>query len=270
MPTTYKTMTPPEETVTLIVPPAEERETLPPPELSVILPVYEEAFGLAESVDRLLCALNELGRSFELLVVEGGSDDSTPMLLMDLARADRRLRVVWLGENMGKGTALRVGMRAAHGEYVICLDADLPMDLSVFPTVLRRLEYGAEFVVGDRRHRRSEIGARAPRPRAAFERLFDLLARCTVDPGLRDFGCGLKAYVRGAARAIGARTWLDGRGCETEIVAVARSLGLERVSVPVIWNHVHERRPWGGRDALASVRDLALVVWGRIRGRYRA
>ncbi len=237
--------------------------------LSVVIPAFDEEKLIASSLQRLIPHLEELGHSFEVLVVDDGSTDRTGDILLEAARADRRVRILWLAANLGKGAALRAGMRAAHGRRVVTMDADLATDLEVLPRLLQRLEGGADVVFGDRRDPRSRTLVRQPPLREWLGYGFTRLARMCIDPGVRDFTCGLKGYSRRAARSIAARTWIDGWACDAEIAALVRGLRLRRATVPVSWRHVDGSKVRVRRACLGALRDLGRIVWGRLAGRYR-
>jgi dolichyl-phosphate beta-glucosyltransferase len=148
------------------------------------------------------------------------------------------------------------------------MDADLATDLAVIPQVVKQLEAGADIVLGDRRDRRSQLTRRQPPLREWLGRGFTLLARALIDVRVRDFTCGLKGYARESARAISDRSWIDGWACDAEIIALARSLGLKRSTVPVSWAHVDGSRVRPLPDSLRCLRDLVRVIWARARGLY--
>ncbi len=235
----------------------------------MVIPTFEEEERIAATLRTLCACLDELGRSFEILVVDDGSTDRTPELVLEAAQSDPRLRLLWLTRNFGKGAAVRAGMRAAHGRFVLVMDADLATDLEVVPRVLEELDAGAEVVFGDRRHPHSILRTPPPLGRGILGRVLAWLARLGIDLRGREFTGGMKAYRRRAAREIAARTWIDGRACEAEIAVLVRALGLARVSVPVCWSPVARRMLRPRSAGWTALRDRGWLVLGRVRGRYR-
>jgi glycosyltransferase involved in cell wall biosynthesis len=163
----------------------------PPPDLSVVVPLYNEEASLPQLVKQLLAALQPIGRSFELILVDDGSRDRTPELLRELAESVPELVAVLLRRNYGQTAAMAAGFDASRGSVIVTLDGDLQNDPSDIPLLLATLEEGYDLVSGWRHQRRD----------AAVSRLLPsflanrLIARVT-GVRLHDYGCSLKAYRR--------------------------------------------------------------------------
>jgi glycosyltransferase involved in cell wall biosynthesis len=123
------------------------------PVLSIVLPVHDEAAVLNETIGRLRDVLAQLGRSFEIVVVDDGSTDGSGAAISALAAADPRLVPVTLTRRFGKEAALAAGLEAARGEAVVLMDADLQHPPELLPEMVRRWDEGCEVVEGVRRDR---------------------------------------------------------------------------------------------------------------------
>ena len=108
------------------------------PQLSVVVPLYNEAENLAELYRRVTAAVEALGLSFEVVLVNDGSKDATPQLLDALHQQDRRIVVLHLSRNFGHQAALSAGMEAARGQAVFLIDGDLQDPPEVFEQFLAR------------------------------------------------------------------------------------------------------------------------------------
>ena len=160
------------------------------PEISVIAPMHNEAENVRPLFEEIRAALEPLGRSFEVLLVNDGSSDATGELLDEVAASDPRLRPVHLERSFGQAAALCAGFEMARGERVLTLDGDLQNDPADLPRVLRLLEEGGYRAVSGWRRRRKEGYARRVLPSKIANWL---IAALTGVPS-RDNGCGLKAY----------------------------------------------------------------------------
>ena len=162
-----------------------------PPELSIVVPLYNEAESLPPLVEQLLAALRPLGRSFELVLVDDGSSDDTAAVLRHLAAQTPELVAVLLRRNYGQTPAMSAGFDASRGGLIVTLDGDLQNDPADIPLLLERLEQGYDLVSGWRHQRQDPAMSRKLPSRVANR----LIARVT-GVRLHDYGCSLKAYRR--------------------------------------------------------------------------
>jgi glycosyltransferase involved in cell wall biosynthesis len=161
------------------------------PDLSVVVPLYNEEASLPFLVNQLLAALRPLDRSFELVLVDDGSRDGTPELLQNLAASVPELVAVILRRNYGQTAAMAAGFDASHGAVIVTLDGDLQNDPADIPLLLASLEEGYDLVSGWR-HQRQDAALSRLLPSLIANRL---IARVT-GVKLHDYGCSLKAYRR--------------------------------------------------------------------------
>jgi glycosyltransferase involved in cell wall biosynthesis len=161
------------------------------PYLSVVIPIHDEEESIPYLYERLTAVLGNLGHSYELIAVDDGSQDRSFALLRDLAREDRRLRVVRLRRNFGQTAGFAAGFDRARGQVVVTIDADLQNDPADIPAMLDRLNQGYDVVSGWRKDRQDAYWSRLL-PSMIANRLISAVT------GLRlhDYGCSLKLYRR--------------------------------------------------------------------------
>lgn len=241
--------------------------------LSVVVPAYREADRIGPTVAALRSGLAELAADggAEIIVVDDGSDDGTA----DAARRAEPDSVVELGDNRGKGAAVRAGARAATGATVAFTDADLSYRPGQLLRVVSAVEAGCDVAIGNRRH--PEVRARArPDPsrlRSVGGRVVNLTARWVLGIDYRDTQCGLKAFQADAARALLEAGTIDGFAFDIELLWLAERHGCRLREVPVEADY---RRPPGGRRAstvgigsgLAVIRDILRIRRQARRGLY--
>jgi glycosyltransferase involved in cell wall biosynthesis len=158
-------------------------------ELSIVIPVYNEEASLEPLVEELRAALDPIGKSYEIVVVDDGSTDETASIAARLAERDRRVRVVVHTRNRGYGDAVRTGITAARMPWVFLTDADLQFDLSELEDFLP-LAARADLVVGWRILRRDPLNRRLNA--AAWNWLVRRMFRLPV----RDVDCAFKLVRR--------------------------------------------------------------------------
>jgi glycosyltransferase involved in cell wall biosynthesis len=152
--------------------------------VSVVAPVYNEEGTIGEFHARVCAALS--GLPFELILVDDGSSDGSPLMLETLAAGDPRVRVVHLSRNFGHQTALTAGLDHAQGDAVVMLDADLQDPPELIPTMLEHWRAGCDVVYAVREHRRGESKFKLTTARW-FYSLFDKLAQVELQHNSGDF-----------------------------------------------------------------------------------
>ncbi len=152
--------------------------------LSVVAPVYNEEELVEAFVKRACAAVADY--TFELVLVNDGSSDSTPELLDRLAAADPRVRVIHLSRNFGHQAALTAGLEHAAGDVVAMIDADLQDPPELIPRMIEQWEHGSDVVYAVRKQREGETAFKLATA-SWFYKLFDKLAQVDLEPNSGDF-----------------------------------------------------------------------------------
>lgn len=160
------------------------------PEISVVVPVYNEAANLPQLHQELVAAMEGMGRSFEIVAVDDGSRDHSFAVLVDLQAQDDRLRVVRLARNFGQNPALYAGFEQARGQIVVTIDADLQNPPAEIPKLIEKLGDGFDVVQGWREQRQDNA------VRRSASGLVNGAVRRLTKTDIRDLGSGIKAYRR--------------------------------------------------------------------------
>jgi glycosyltransferase involved in cell wall biosynthesis len=159
------------------------------PDISIIVPFYNEEDNIRRMHAAMVEAIEPLGRSFEMVLVNDGSRDRTLEIAIDIARADPRVRVVNFRRNYGQTPAMAAGIEQARGRVLITMDGDLQNDPRDIEQFLQKIEEGYDIVVGWRFNRQDKLVSRKIPSRIANW----LIGKVTGVP-IRDNGCSLKAY----------------------------------------------------------------------------
>lgn len=165
-----------------------DKRSVSDPEISIVIPLLNEKDSLRELTDRIDEALDTY--TYEILLIDDGSDDESWNLIESLNKADQSVKGVKLRRNYGKSSALQAGFIEASGEYIVTMDADLQDDPFEIPAMIRRLRNGADLVSGWKKVRHDPVSKTVP------SRFFNSVTRWTTGIKLHDFNCGLKAYRR--------------------------------------------------------------------------
>jgi undecaprenyl-phosphate 4-deoxy-4-formamido-L-arabinose transferase len=167
------------------------------PEVSLVIPVYNEAPNIDELIGRCIATLALLGRTFEIVAVDDGSTDDSVELLAKHQRADNRIRIVRLVKNFGQTPALYAGLAHARGNHIVIIDADLQNPPEEIPKLLDKLREGYDVVQGWRVDRQDSLLRTVP------SRLLNRFISRTIHARVRDLGCGLKAFQRDTVDRMG-------------------------------------------------------------------
>ncbi|MEY3201461.1 MAG: undecaprenyl phosphate-L-Ara4FN transferase [Pseudomonadota bacterium] len=169
------------------------------PEVSVVIPIYNEEAGLPALFDRLYPALDALGSSYEILFINDGSRDRSAALLR--AQFERRpdvTRVLLFGANFGQHMAIMAGFEHARGQIVITLDADLQNPPEEIGRLVEKIREGYDYVGTIRQQRQDSFFRRHA------SRLINRIREKTTRIRITDQGCMLRAYARNVVDAMNA------------------------------------------------------------------
>ncbi len=167
------------------------------PEISVVIPVYNEEQAVPHLQKALVDALSDLEFTWEVLLVDDGSSDGSGDALDAVARSDPRFVVIHLRRNYGQTAAMCAGFDHARGDIIVAMDADLQNDPADIPKLLAKLDEGYDVVSGWRRDRKDPWLTRILPSRVA-----NGLISWFTGVHLHDYGCSLKAYRREILRDV--------------------------------------------------------------------
>jgi dolichyl-phosphate beta-glucosyltransferase len=242
--------------------------TGPVPDLTVVIPAYNEEHRLRRTLETVHRWLASRGERFEVLVVDDGSADGTVDLARTFGRAHPEVQVVTLGRNRGKGAAVREGFARSRGENVLFSDADLSTPIEELEPMRRALSEGVGLVIASRGLPESRLPVRQAWYREGMGKAFNRIVRLVTGVPFRDTQCGFKLLRGGDARALAAEMREERFAFDVELILLARRRGLVVRELPVTWRHVDESRVSAVRDALRMLAALPRILarTGRYRG----
>lgn len=221
------------------------------PDLSVVIPVYNEELNLETLHREITGVLDPWGRPYELILVDDGSDDRSFEVLSRLQAGDPRVRVIQFRRNFGQTAAFAAGFAAARGRLIVTSDGDLQNDPKDIPALVERLEAdNADIVCGWRKDRKDAwFSRRLP------SRIANRLISWATGVRLNDYGCSLKVFRAEVVKPLHLYGELH-----RFLPALASEMGVKIVEQPV--NHrprVHGRSKYGLSRTVRVVLDLITV-----------
>ncbi len=199
-------------------------ETVSNPELSIVIPLFNEEQSLYELTDQIVSAVD--GFDFEVIFVDDGSEDSSWDVITELSGIYDFIKAIRFRRNHGKSDALQAGFEASKGTYIVTMDADLQDDPFEIPQLISMLKDGADMVSGWKKVRHDPITKTIP------SRFFNTVTRFTTGIKLHDFNCGLKAYRREVTDSI----FLYGE-MHRYVPLLAKWKGFSNISEKVVKHH---------------------------------
>lgn len=233
--------------------------------LSVVIPAYNEEARIGRTLARVAEYLAGRDYASEILVVDDGSTDGTREVAgRAMAAAAVPFRLLALPANRGKGAAVREGVLAARGEFVLFSDADLSTPIEEADRLLaRQRESGAAAVLGSRALPDSRITRPQGRLRQLAGKTFNLMVRLMTGLPFRDTQCGFKLFLGPVAQEIFARLKEERFAFDVEIVCRAVRRGYRVIEAPVEWADDRRSRVRFFRDSSRMAVALLRIRRGR-------
>ena len=237
------------------------------PELSIIIPAYNEEPRLPRAFERIQAYLAARGHNAEVIVVDDGSTDATARITEEWRARLPQLRLVSSGRNRGKGYSVRHGMLEARGRIALFTDADLSAPIEEADKLLAALGE-VDVAIGSRALDRSLIEVHQARFRELAGICFNWIVRLLTGLAIADTQCGFKAFRRERARIVFEQQRTEGFGFDPEILFLAQRHGLRMAEIPVRWAHDPHTKVNMLRDSVRMFFELLAIRWNWLLGRY--
>lgn len=233
--------------------------------ISIVVPVYNEEKRITVFLQSVIDYLLEKNFSYELVIVDDGSRDSTIAVTESLlsTKLSGIYRTVKLPANKGKGAAIREGMLQAQGDYIFFLDADGSTSIREIDSFIPKFSPGIDIYVATR-----TIKHKAPQKRKFFGYGYIFLANLLLGLRVVDITCGFKCYTRESARKIFPLQTLNNWSFDAEDIFIARKHGYEIMGIPVHWQHVGESKVKVFKNVVVCALDLLRIRIKNSRGFY--
>lgn len=239
------------------------------PRLSVVIPMYNEAHRIRNSLPRLRDYFRAQPYSVEFVVSDDGSSDNTVELVWEILGRGDGVRVLEERPNRGKGHAVKVGMLAARGDIALFTDADLSTPPAEIEKFWPWFEKGYDIVIGSRKIKGANISRHQPLWRESMGKVFTWLTNRIATHDISDITCGFKGFTNEAAQELFSRSIIDDWSFDAEVLYIAQQRGKKIKEVPVRWHDESGTKVRVLRDALHALQGLVKIKANGLRGKYR-
>ena len=241
------------------------------PEVSIVIPAFEEQDRLGQTIERILDFVRNDGVRAELIVVDDGSGDDTAGVAAASFEAAGQIqtKVIMYEENRGKGFAVKTGLLASAADMALFSDADLSTPIEEMPKLVEPIRSGDyDVTFGSRALDRTLIGTHQPWRREQGGKVMNLIIRSMSGLGYADTQCGFKAFNMVKFRPLLEVMTVDRFGFDVEFLFVAAFHGLRLKEIPVRWNNVEGSKVNVMRDTRRMFSELAQIRKNARQGKY--
>jgi len=228
--------------------------------LSIVFPAFNEADRLPGTLRRTIAYLRQQDYTWEIIVVDDGSADSTAADAKTILEQEHVPGcVISLPTNQGKGVAVKQGLQAARGQILFFSDADLSTPIEELETMLPFFEQGWDIVIGSRGMKESMVEVRQAWWRKYSGKLFNVFVQLFVLRGIKDTQCGFKGFSRDVLPGLLERQKLIGFSFDVELLWLAKRLGYRIKEVPVHWCNDAASKVSFFEDGFSMCRDILTI-----------
>lgn len=208
------------------------------PQISVVIPAYNEERRLPSTLESVHAFLHEHYQDFEIIVVDDGSIDKTIDVVDDFAKHHQGIRLLSYSPNQGKGYAIRTGVMQATGDLVLIDDADGSSPIAEVLHLQKAITDGADVAIGSRNKPDPERVVVADLHRKYIGNTFNVIVQTLLLPGIYDTQCGFKLFKNSVAHDIFRVSQLNGFAFDVEILYIARLRNYKIAELAINWNNV--------------------------------
>jgi len=235
--------------------------------LSVILPVYNEEEIIENSVRRITEFLDDLGADYELIICDDHSDDGTSSAVRKLCLNNGNIVLLHFDQRIGKGGAIKNALKVAEGNVFVFMDCDLSTNLKHLPQLVEQADETDGVVIGVR----DSKAVKRTLTRKFLSSAYNFMVNILFNTGIGDHQCGFKGFSSKAAEQLFHQIRTNGFTFDTELIAVAKRIGIPVTVLPVEWKDNRSNKSTSKvfplRSAVTMLIDLLIVRFRHIAGK---
>ena len=203
--------------------------------LSIVIPAYNEDENIGPTLLDIAQYLGGKSYTYEIIVVDDGSGDKTAELATVQGKVFSHFNLLRHSPNQGKGYAVKEGMFAARGEFILFMDADNSTRINQIDNFISALTGGYDIAIGSRRIQGAVIKEYQPFARRFLGNIYIGLSNLILGTNINDYNCGFKLFKKEAAKAIFEKLTRNDWSFDSELIYLAKKLGCKIKEVPVTW-----------------------------------
>jgi len=239
------------------------------PEISIIIPAYNEESRLPTYLDSILNYFSEKTDSYEIVVVDDGSTDSTSAIVARYTEQGHTIKLIKLQQNQGKGRAVNTGMLHASGKLRLFADADGATPIAELERLKKFIDDGvADVAIASRALKDYSCTIKAHLHRKIIGTIFNFIVRLLAVRGIHDTQCGFKLFTEEAAKTIFPLQQISGFGFDVELIFICHLKGYQVIEVPVNWSDIPKTKVRLFRDSCKMLFDVINIRMNYFRGKY--
>lgn len=241
--------------------------------ISVLIPIYNEEERLSMVFEALLKTWPKTISLKEIIFVDDGSSDKTVKIIKSKSKSIVKefgvpVRLVSYSQNRGKGYAVRQGMKAATGDYLLISDVDMSTPFIELLKFKTKVMNGSDVTVGTRKNGHSTVVVAQPIYRQLLGKGFTYLTQFILGINVSDFTCGFKLLNRDTYKLIGEKMRVERWGYDAEMLYLAQKNNLCISEVPVAWYNDKRTKVNLLKDVMQTLSDLLTIRFNNVRGIY--
>lgn len=237
--------------------------------ISIVIPLYNESRRVHIAINALNQYLLTFGYDHEVIFVDDGSTDDTENQIAKL-NPQFKFQVISYQPNHGKGYAVKQGVLAATGDYILMCDVDMSTPIDHLDKFIKTALTGHDVVIGSRKQGGANVIKHQPFLREKLGQGFTLLSNILIAPGISDFTCGFKLFSQKAGKHIFEKQQVEGWCFDAEVLFLARKYKYKISEIPVLWTNDSETKVSLLVDTVRSIAELFYISRNSATNKYNS
>jgi len=238
-------------------------------DISIIIPAFNEEKRISKTIKGIERYLDSKNISYEIIVVDDGSSDNTLNLVKGFSKNNNKITYITYEKNMGKGYAVREGVKNSKGNLILFSDADLSTPITEMEKLIAAIKNGFDISIASRALSNSEIIVSQHFYRKTMGKIFNILVQLLIYRGIKDTQCGFKCFTKKASQEIFKRCKINGFSFDVEALLIGKKLGFKIKDIPVQWVNSPESRVHPIKHSLLMIKELLQIKWNEMKGLYK-